>query len=212
MELDERVRQHALEVIEKGYTVVPGAVPAEVCARAIDAFRRFDRANAEIFAENREPGGHCPRIVNLHCALPELLPLFVRNPVGLQVQDVLFGAPTALYSSLFYEVPDGLTTADRNDVRRLRRDVRVLGEEQELPRKAAAWFAKETRRARPGIRAREAAPGPTIYCNRHHVTRARVTMSGKSDARKTPTTAEREISRARTSAGDLERTPVRRSP
>ena len=53
---------------------------------------------------NRNPAGHYPRIGNLHAAMPELVPLFTRNPIWLQVQDVLFGAPTALDTSLFYEV------------------------------------------------------------------------------------------------------------
>jgi len=39
--------------------------------------------------------------VNLHTVLPQLLPLFTANRVWLETQDVLFGAPTALYTSLF---------------------------------------------------------------------------------------------------------------
>ena len=39
---------------------------------------------------------------------------------------------------------DGLTTAEKEEIRRLRREVRVLREEREILRKAAAWFAKET--------------------------------------------------------------------
>jgi transposase len=39
---------------------------------------------------------------------------------------------------------DGLTTEERDEVRRLRREVKVLREEREILRKAAAWFAKET--------------------------------------------------------------------
>ena len=104
MELDELVRDHALEVIEKGYTVVKGGVSKDQCAQTLAAFHKLERNNEEIFAENRDARGHYPRIVNLHCMMPELVKLFTKNPVWLQVQDVLFGAPTCLYTSLFYEV------------------------------------------------------------------------------------------------------------
>jgi transposase len=39
---------------------------------------------------------------------------------------------------------DGLTTADREELRRLRRENRQLREERAILAKAAAWFARET--------------------------------------------------------------------
>ena len=39
---------------------------------------------------------------------------------------------------------DGLTTTEREELNRLRRENRILREEREILSKAAAWFAQET--------------------------------------------------------------------
>ncbi len=42
------------------------------------------------------------------------------------------------------ERDDGTTTADREEIRRLRRENRQLKVERDILSKAAAWFARET--------------------------------------------------------------------
>jgi transposase len=39
---------------------------------------------------------------------------------------------------------DGLTTDEREELRRLRRENKVLREERDILKRAAAWFARET--------------------------------------------------------------------
>ncbi len=41
---------------------------------------------------------------------------------------------------------EGLTTSEREELKRLRQEVRILREEREILKKAAAFFAKETDR------------------------------------------------------------------
>ena len=46
--------------------------------------------------------------------------------------------------------PDGLTTDERTELQRLRRENARLREERDILKKAAAWFARETGTITPG--------------------------------------------------------------
>ena len=79
MSVDACVKTHALEVIDKGYTLIKGAISTTACDRVIAAFREFEKVNADIFSENIDEYNHYPRIVNLHAAFPWLVDLFTTN-------------------------------------------------------------------------------------------------------------------------------------
>lgn len=101
--LSEPALRHAMELVTIGYTVIPKAFDRDHCQHIIAQFNIFYRNNDQIFSGNRSERGLIPRITNLHQVIPALSQLFTKNPILLEVQDFLFGRPTSLYTSLYYE-------------------------------------------------------------------------------------------------------------
>jgi hypothetical protein len=81
--------------------VVRGSVSPETLATAKSAYFDF-KERAKAFNPPTVDGKH-RRLVNLHCAVPELVGLFSENRAAL-LMDYLFGEKASLYTSLFYEI------------------------------------------------------------------------------------------------------------
>ena len=101
--LSEPAMRHAANIVALGYTVIPNVVPPEHCRKVIGEFQKFYLQNAATFDQHRSNRGILPRFTNLHMALPIMTQLFTQNKLLLEVQDFLFGRPTSLYTSLYYE-------------------------------------------------------------------------------------------------------------
>ena len=87
----------------QGYAVVKSGISQDHCSRAIAAFRVWVEQNKEYAESRRLPDGHFPRFVNFHSISDPVLDLFAENRAALELQDLVFGARAALYTSLFYE-------------------------------------------------------------------------------------------------------------
>jgi ectoine hydroxylase-related dioxygenase (phytanoyl-CoA dioxygenase family) len=99
----ESAIDHARLIESQGYTVVKSGVSPHHCSRAIDAFRSWLEQNKQYAESKRMADGHYPRFVNFHSISDTILDLFADNRTTLEIQDVVFGGPAAVYTSLFYE-------------------------------------------------------------------------------------------------------------
>lgn len=90
------------QFLNDGFIVVPPTDDFLECvAEADSSFQRFKQKNASITKPAEDESGALRRIVNLHCAYPEMAGLFCKNP-ALSFLDILLGEAT-LYTSLFFE-------------------------------------------------------------------------------------------------------------
>lgn len=88
---------------ENGYAVVRDAVDPAMCERALASINALKARHEGIVEKNADEFGHLYRVVNLHRAVDDLADTFAQNEAGLAICDAFFGAPTSLYTTLYYE-------------------------------------------------------------------------------------------------------------
>lgn len=103
--LEEDTRKHIEDVLNKGYCVIRSSLPTECIQKGIKRYARFKRTASRLVAPSE--ADKYRRVVNLHCALPELAELFTKNEPALKVLDTLFQDKATLYTSLFFEIGSG---------------------------------------------------------------------------------------------------------
>jgi phytanoyl-CoA hydroxylase len=101
--VDADIRPYVEDLIRDGVTVIKKSVSRDICSQLIAQFKQFSEINSDKFEQFVDAEGHYPRIINLHCAFPELFKLFSENQLAYRVQEAMFRAKPCLYTSLFYE-------------------------------------------------------------------------------------------------------------
>lgn len=98
---DKFVREHALNILEHGFTVIPNSVDEKLIDSAVDSFLEWkDRNKHEFLPDFYKYADKLDRIVSIHSSLPEFRALFYCNR-ALLIQDFLFQEPTTLYTTFF---------------------------------------------------------------------------------------------------------------
>jgi phytanoyl-CoA hydroxylase len=104
----QSANRHVRALMKDGFCVVDKAVDTRLIDAFLDRWHVFKKTTVEPHATQLVEGddminGRFRRMVNMHLALPELQRLFERN-AALPVVDELFGEPTTLYTSLYFEI------------------------------------------------------------------------------------------------------------
>ncbi|MGE3770453.1 MAG: phytanoyl-CoA dioxygenase family protein [Bdellovibrionales bacterium] len=97
------IREYVDQFLLDGWAVVKQGVPRDFALEMNDYYYRVKQANEELVSPYKNQYGCLQRVVNLHHVYPKLLELFTRNRISLMLQDYLFAAPTAVYTSLTFE-------------------------------------------------------------------------------------------------------------
>jgi phytanoyl-CoA hydroxylase len=97
----EEVRGHLKDLLVRGYTHLPGAVPRTLCDELVEHFDAYcsEQAEAQVFAD--EHGNHS-RLCNFHMHSDVAMSIGL-NPRVLAVLDAAFGRTASICSSLLFE-------------------------------------------------------------------------------------------------------------
>lgn len=101
--LPPEISHLADQFMRDGFIVIPNEIDTSYIDGIVTDFRDFCFRNKDYFDPFRDEYGFLHRIINLHLAMPGLVELFSSAKNVLSLQDALFGAPTSIYTSLYYE-------------------------------------------------------------------------------------------------------------
>ncbi|MEP7206511.1 MAG: phytanoyl-CoA dioxygenase family protein [Casimicrobiaceae bacterium] len=88
--------------IVEGVATIPALIDSAHCDAVSAAFDQFVAEHPEYAAQHADGTGRHLRFVNLHLVCPEALRMG-NAPRLARILDFLFGAPTGIYTSLFFE-------------------------------------------------------------------------------------------------------------
>lgn len=103
MAMPVSAQMNADRFMRDGYIVFENALPAEICEKTVREFKDFTSRNSDYFDKFRNENGYLERVINLHLAVPSFIDLFCATKEVLEFQDYLFGSPTSIYTSLYFE-------------------------------------------------------------------------------------------------------------
>jgi ectoine hydroxylase-related dioxygenase (phytanoyl-CoA dioxygenase family) len=98
---DRALRRNVRELVEKGVTLLRGAVAASLCDDVRADYHEYCAGDPGAL-EFADASGRHSRLANFHLASEAAMQVGL-NPVALSLLDVCFAAPAAIYSSLTFE-------------------------------------------------------------------------------------------------------------
>lgn len=101
------IREQADRFMSDGYLIFENVIQKDMCDRVINEFKGLCARNREYFDSFRDEYGFLERIINIHLAMPVMVEMFASAVPVLAFQDAAFGAPTSIYTSLYYEKGSG---------------------------------------------------------------------------------------------------------